>query len=224
MLVVVLHPDGTNRTRTGQVENFQPAVSRPGKRLTDGDRQNELNDLDDRLDTVILVLFYPTGDYATAISDLASMYNNRIKWLMGRIMSYTDGTGIKLGPAKLKLEDGVVVLLRKNNQRNKADHFTRIWFRAGVIPYKTYQDILDEVVPSTNRQNMSGKAGSSRLVAQTSRQARSQHFQNAISREEPGSDIESKRSRVRVVKECKPPEAQPTCIIWLLEGYVCVPK
>ncbi|GKG02857.1 hypothetical protein Tco_0310493, partial [Tanacetum coccineum] len=48
--------------------------------------------------------------------------------------------------------------------------------RAGVIPYKTDQDILDEVVPSINRQNMSGKG-----------------------RKLPG--IEAKRSRGRVVKE-----------------------
>ncbi|GJS23223.1 hypothetical protein Tco_0451855 [Tanacetum coccineum] len=42
--------------------------------------------------------------------------------------------------------------------------------RAGVIPYKTDQDILDEVVPSTNRQNMSGKGRKlpNRLVASTS--------------------------------------------------------
>ncbi|GKF64477.1 hypothetical protein Tco_0187925 [Tanacetum coccineum] len=56
--------------------------------------------------------------------------------------------------------------------------------RAGVIPYKTDQDILDEVVPSTNRQNMSGKDRKLPGGGSTSRRRGPQAFPNVISREE----------------------------------------
>ncbi|GJR72455.1 acidic leucine-rich nuclear phosphoprotein 32 family member A [Tanacetum coccineum] len=56
--------------------------------------------------------------------------------------------------------------------------------RAGVIPYKTDQDILDEVVPSTNRQNMSGKGRKLPGGGSTSRRRGPQAFPDAISREE----------------------------------------
>ncbi|GJZ97886.1 acidic leucine-rich nuclear phosphoprotein 32 family member A, partial [Tanacetum coccineum] len=56
--------------------------------------------------------------------------------------------------------------------------------RAGVIPYKTDQDILDEVVPSTNRQNMSGKGRKLPGGGSTSRRRGPQAFPDVISREE----------------------------------------
>ncbi|GJU96050.1 acidic leucine-rich nuclear phosphoprotein 32 family member A [Tanacetum coccineum] len=56
--------------------------------------------------------------------------------------------------------------------------------RAGVIPYKTDQDILDEVVPSTNRQNMSGKGRKLPGGGSTSRRRGPQAFPDAISQEE----------------------------------------
>ncbi|GKB40168.1 hypothetical protein Tco_0885110 [Tanacetum coccineum] len=56
--------------------------------------------------------------------------------------------------------------------------------RAGVILYKTDQDILDEVVPSTNRQNMSGKGRKLPGGGSTSRRRGPQAFPNVISREE----------------------------------------
>ncbi|GJU22640.1 acidic leucine-rich nuclear phosphoprotein 32 family member A [Tanacetum coccineum] len=56
--------------------------------------------------------------------------------------------------------------------------------RADVIPYKTDQDILDEVVPSTNRQNMSGKGRKLPGGGSTSRRRGPQAFPDVISREE----------------------------------------
>ncbi|GJX96112.1 glutamate-rich WD repeat-containing protein 1 [Tanacetum coccineum] len=56
--------------------------------------------------------------------------------------------------------------------------------RAGVIPYKTDQDILDEVVSSTNRQNMSRKGRKLPGGGSTSRRRGPQPFPDVISREE----------------------------------------
>ncbi|GJW35995.1 hypothetical protein Tco_0058915 [Tanacetum coccineum] len=74
----------------------------------------------------------------------------------------------------------------------------KILVRAGVIPtpYKTDQDILDEVVPSTKRQKHVGERGEVTGCASTSRRLRVlRHFQDVISREEMDRDIVAKEDQ-----------------------------
>ncbi|GJS78900.1 acidic leucine-rich nuclear phosphoprotein 32 family member A [Tanacetum coccineum] len=73
--------------------------------------------------------------------------------------------------------------------------------RAGVIPYKTDQDILDEVVPSTNRQNMSGKGRKLPGGGSTSRRRGPQAFPDAISREELDRILRQKDQEAELLRK-----------------------
>ncbi|GJR61834.1 hypothetical protein Tco_1503996 [Tanacetum coccineum] len=73
--------------------------------------------------------------------------------------------------------------------------------RAGVIPYKTDQDILDEVVPSTNRQNMSGKGRKLPGGGSTSRRRGPQAFPNVISREELDRILRQKDQEAELLRK-----------------------
>ncbi|GJT10491.1 hypothetical protein Tco_0857533 [Tanacetum coccineum] len=73
--------------------------------------------------------------------------------------------------------------------------------RAGVIPYKTDQDILDEVVPSTNRQNMSGKGRKLPGGGSTSRRRGPQAFSDAISREELDRILRQKDQEAELLRK-----------------------
>ncbi|GKB80291.1 hypothetical protein Tco_0947186 [Tanacetum coccineum] len=73
--------------------------------------------------------------------------------------------------------------------------------RAGVISYKTDQDILDEVVPSTNRQNMSGKGRKLPGGGSTSRRRGPQAFPDAISREELDRILRQKDQEAELLRK-----------------------
>ncbi|GJT32928.1 putative ribonuclease H-like domain-containing protein [Tanacetum coccineum] len=73
--------------------------------------------------------------------------------------------------------------------------------RAGVIPYKTDQDILDEVVPSTNRQNMSGKGRKLPGGGSTSRRRGPQAFPDPVSREELDRILRQKDQEAELLRK-----------------------
>ncbi|GJZ62212.1 hypothetical protein Tco_0618349 [Tanacetum coccineum] len=52
--------------------------------------------------------------------------------------------------------------------------------KAGLIPFKTDQEILDEIVPSDNRQNMSGMGRSYQGGGSTSRRRANRAFGDVI--------------------------------------------
>ncbi|GJU70890.1 acidic leucine-rich nuclear phosphoprotein 32 family member A [Tanacetum coccineum] len=81
--------------------------------------------------------------------------------------------------------------------------------RAGVIPYKTDQDILDEVVPSTNRQNMSGKGRKLPGGGSTSRRRGPQAFPDAISREELDRILRQKDQEAELLRKQTAEAQQP---------------
>ncbi|GJR90022.1 CACTA transposable element [Tanacetum coccineum] len=56
--------------------------------------------------------------------------------------------------------------------------------RAGIIPFKTDQEILDEIVPSDNRQNMSGRGRKLPGGGSTSRRYANRAFGDVMSREQ----------------------------------------
>ncbi|GJW19104.1 Myc-type, basic helix-loop-helix domain-containing protein [Tanacetum coccineum] len=56
--------------------------------------------------------------------------------------------------------------------------------RAGIIPFKTDQEILDEIVPSNNRQNMSGRGRKLLGGGLTSRRYANRAFRDVMSREQ----------------------------------------
>ncbi|GKA38258.1 acidic leucine-rich nuclear phosphoprotein 32 family member A [Tanacetum coccineum] len=93
--------------------------------------------------------------------------------------------------------------------------------RAGVIPYKTDQDILDEVVPSTNRQNMSGKGRKLPGGGSTSRRRGPQAFPDVRGNYNfgplslPGRVERILRQKIkrRVVK--KQPRRRSNGLVWL---------
>ncbi|GKA27538.1 putative reverse transcriptase domain-containing protein [Tanacetum coccineum] len=70
-----------------------------------------------------------------------------------------------------------------------------------LIPYKTDQDILDEVVPSTNRQNMSGKGRKLPGGGSTSRRRGPQAFPDAISREELDRILRQKDQEAELLRK-----------------------
>ncbi|GJV15143.1 hypothetical protein Tco_1360466 [Tanacetum coccineum] len=77
-----------------------------------------------------------------------------------------------------------------------------------AFPYKTDQDILDEVVPSTNRQNMSGKGRKLPGGGSTSRRRGPQAFPDVISREEMDRILRQLFKERRVVKEATAEDQQ----------------
>ncbi|GJW91867.1 hypothetical protein Tco_0169420 [Tanacetum coccineum] len=101
---------------------------------------------------------------ARSLQNAANRAKNTILTHQGKNHSRKAGTNIKS---------------RKLDMKSMQDQV-----RAGVIPYKTDQDILDEVVPSTNRQNMSGKGRKLPGGGSTSRRRGPQAFPDVISREE----------------------------------------
>ncbi|GKE30195.1 hypothetical protein Tco_1445579, partial [Tanacetum coccineum] len=56
--------------------------------------------------------------------------------------------------------------------------------RAGIIPFKTDQEILDEIVPSDNWQNMSGRGMKLPGGSSTSRRYANRAFGDVMSREQ----------------------------------------
>ncbi|GJT37325.1 hypothetical protein Tco_0937190 [Tanacetum coccineum] len=112
---------------------------------------------------------YPTLE---SYFNLAEWYNNQDKVVVDQNV-YTVGERVRLG-LELKLR----LLWRKNKNRIKADHYAKHTspdeaknhppppkldmkamkdnIKAGLIPFKTNQEILDEIVLSDNCQNMSG--------------------------------------------------------------------
>ncbi|GJY62765.1 acidic leucine-rich nuclear phosphoprotein 32 family member A [Tanacetum coccineum] len=73
--------------------------------------------------------------------------------------------------------------------------------RAGVIPYKTDQDILDEVVPSTNRQNMSGKGRKLPGGGSTSRRRANQAFADVMTREQMTQILRQKEQENELLRK-----------------------
>ncbi|GKA27127.1 Myc-type, basic helix-loop-helix domain-containing protein [Tanacetum coccineum] len=71
---------------------------------------------------------------------------------------------------------------------------------SGVIPYKTDQDILDEVVSEYNARNMSERAGSYRGGGSTS-QARSSGISRCYKSGGAGSDIEAKDQEAELLRK-----------------------
>ncbi|GJW48366.1 hypothetical protein Tco_0080012 [Tanacetum coccineum] len=91
--------------------------------------------------------------------------------------------------------------LRRKNERYLDMKSMQDQVRAGVIPYKTDQDILDEVVPSTNRQNMSGKGRKLPGGGSTSRRRGPQAFPDAISREELDRILRQKDQEAELLRK-----------------------
>ncbi|GJY31929.1 hypothetical protein Tco_0415424 [Tanacetum coccineum] len=87
--------------------------------------------------------------------------------------------------------------------------------RAGVIPYKTDQDILDEVVPSTNRQNMSGKGRKLPGGGSTSRRRGPQAFPDVISREEMDRILRQRDQEAELLRKQTAEAQQRHGLIWL---------
>ncbi|GJU64891.1 hypothetical protein Tco_1246726 [Tanacetum coccineum] len=73
--------------------------------------------------------------------------------------------------------------------------------RAGVIPFKTDQEILDEVVPSTNRQNMSGKGRKLPGGGSTSRRRGPQAFPDPVSQEELDRILRQKDQEAELLRK-----------------------
>ncbi|GJU02895.1 hypothetical protein Tco_1113233 [Tanacetum coccineum] len=92
-------------------------------------------------------------------------------------------------------------ILDQKVQKVGYDEHGKIRVRAGVIPYKTDQDILDEVVPSTNRQNMSGKGRKLPGGGSTSRRRGPQAFPNVISREELDRILRQKDQEAELLRK-----------------------
>ncbi|GJT25861.1 hypothetical protein Tco_0895798 [Tanacetum coccineum] len=71
--------------------------------------------------------------------------------------------------------------------------------RAGVIPYKTDQEILDEVVLSDNRQNMSGMGR--KLQIRTSRRRANQAFADVMTREQMTQILRQKEQENELLRK-----------------------
>ncbi|GJU12105.1 hypothetical protein Tco_1134501, partial [Tanacetum coccineum] len=73
--------------------------------------------------------------------------------------------------------------------------------RAGVIPYKTDQEILDEVVPSDNRQNMSGMGRKLPGGGSTSRRRANQAFADVMTREQMTQILRQKEQENELLRK-----------------------
>ncbi|GJX96111.1 Myc-type, basic helix-loop-helix domain-containing protein [Tanacetum coccineum] len=111
---------------------------------------------------------------------------------------------------------------RKNRRRYLDMKSMQDQVRVGVIPYKTDQDILDEVVPSTNRQNMSGKGRKLPGGGSTSRRRGPQAFPDAISREELDRILRQKDQEAELLRK-QTAEAQQRAYL-LHVGCAALPK
>ncbi|GJZ97166.1 hypothetical protein Tco_0669619 [Tanacetum coccineum] len=72
----------------------------------------------------------------------------------------------------------------ENKQRYLKMKAMQDQIRAGVIPYKTDQEILDEVVPSDNRQNMSGMGRKLPGGGSTSRRRANRAYEDVMTRDQ----------------------------------------
>ncbi|GJV35427.1 hypothetical protein Tco_1407904 [Tanacetum coccineum] len=106
-------------------------------------------------------------------------WNNLVDWKEYTKVQKKEETVINEGPNRLggrrnfEAGDGGLDMKSMHRIRLERRH-----------PVKTDQDILDEVVPSTNRQNMSGKGRKLPGGGSTSRRRGPQAFPDVISREE----------------------------------------
>ncbi|GJR33349.1 hypothetical protein Tco_1109581 [Tanacetum coccineum] len=73
--------------------------------------------------------------------------------------------------------------------------------RAGVIPYKADQEILDEVVPSDNRQNMSGMGRKLPGGGSTSRRRANQAFADVMTREQMTQILRQKEQENELLRK-----------------------
>ncbi|GJZ20547.1 hypothetical protein Tco_0557137 [Tanacetum coccineum] len=90
---------------------------------------------------------------------------------------------------------------KKNKQRYLDMKAMQDRIKAGIIPFKTDQEILDEVVPSDNRQNMSGMGRKLPGGGSTSRRRTHLGIWRCYESGSDDSDIEATRARERVVQE-----------------------
>ncbi|GKA24867.1 hypothetical protein Tco_0710900 [Tanacetum coccineum] len=149
--------------------------------------------------------------------NLAEWYNNQDKVVVGKNV-YTVGERVRLG-LQLKLR----LLWRKNKNRIKAQQYTiydspeeaknhlppstlkmkvmQDQIRAGVIPYKTDQEILDEVVQSDNRQNMSGMGKKLPGGGSTSRRRANQAFTDVMTREQMNLILRQKEQENELLRK-----------------------
>ncbi|GJT62808.1 hypothetical protein Tco_1006341 [Tanacetum coccineum] len=73
--------------------------------------------------------------------------------------------------------------------------------KAGLIPFKTDQEILDEIVSSDNRQNMSAWAGKLPGGGSTSRRRANRAFGDIMTSGSDHVDVQATRARERVTQE-----------------------
>ncbi|GJV45692.1 acidic leucine-rich nuclear phosphoprotein 32 family member A [Tanacetum coccineum] len=89
----------------------------------------------------------------------------------------------------------------ENKQRYLKMKAMQDQIRAGVIPYKTDQEILDEVVPSDNRQNMSGMGRKLPGGGSTSRRRANQAFADVMTREQMTQILRQKEQENELLRK-----------------------
>ncbi|GJZ53525.1 Myc-type, basic helix-loop-helix domain-containing protein, partial [Tanacetum coccineum] len=136
-------------------------------------RHNNQQPLTLGFDVDDLGTFHPIGDYASMLNSLMGETIRPLPLACECVEKHEEmllNTASKNSKVEKRHHEDLIQTWKKTHSNSKTGQFKyeenkqrylkmkamQDQIRAGVIPYKTDQEILDEVVPSDNRQNMSG--------------------------------------------------------------------
>ncbi|GJQ89026.1 CACTA transposable element, partial [Tanacetum coccineum] len=166
-------PRRPNRPVPAQCESSNLRIETGNASLRRAFRQNGQRPLTIGFDYGDLGTFHPTGDYSSMLN---SLMGETVKYLplACEWEEIPEAYKAHIFPTLEKVEKGhyedLIETWRKGHSSKKTGEFKteqnkqgyldmkgmQDRIKAGLIPFKTDQEILDEVVPSDNRQNMSG--------------------------------------------------------------------
>ncbi|GJU19321.1 hypothetical protein Tco_1152663 [Tanacetum coccineum] len=178
-------------------------------------RENNKQPLQLVFDYVDLGTFHPLGNFASMLNSL---------------MGETPATS----PCLRKVEKGhyedLIEKWRKGHSSKKTGEFKteqnkqrylnmkamQDRIKAGIIPFKTDQEILDEVVPSDNRQNMSGMGRKLPGGGSTSRRHTHRAYGDVMNRDQMTQMLRQQEQEKKFVKEASGgDEERSNGLIWL---------